>query len=91
MADTPRGVCRFNECGRDIWHEELGICYTCYSGLRYWRDRSIADVRARVSQLTKLQDRMETFMVGDIPKRSLPKIQHRENGKAKPKKKGGKK
>ncbi len=87
MANKPKGECRFDGCEKDIWHDELGICYTCYSGLRYWRDRPITHVRSRVQQLTKLQDRMETFMVGDIAKRHLPPIKKRKkkakaNGKA---------
>lgn len=68
----PKGECRFEGCDKDVWHDELEICYVCYSGLRYWRDRPIHHVRSRVQQLTKLQDRMSTFMVGDIPKSKLP-------------------
>ena len=77
MADKPKGICKFDECENEIWHDVLGICYTCYSGLRYWRDRSIADKRYRLSRLKRLVDRMEHMAGGDIPKRHLPPIRTR--------------
>lgn len=58
------GKCKFEGCDNDIRHRELEICYTCYSGLRYWRGRSMAAKRARQQQVIRLNARMEYMIVG---------------------------
>lgn len=78
--NKPIGTCKFDGCENEIKHSELGICYTCYSGLRYWRDRSISHKRARLQQIIRLNSRMEYMVTGE----PMPKKKRRatKNGKS---------
>ena len=77
----PNGMCKFDGCENEVRHATLGICYTCYSGLRYWRDRSIAAKRARQLQIIRLNSRMEYMLTGErMPdKKPVPKAKVRKS------------
>jgi hypothetical protein len=62
--NNKRGLCKFEGCENEIRHKELQCCYTCYAGLRYWRNRNIHDKRARLQQIVRLNSRMEYMVVG---------------------------
>ena len=66
-------TCRF--CPEPVHFEYLGVCKTCYNGLRYWRGRSQAHKRKRAAQLEKLSLRMEHLI--DKP-RSVPRKRKRK-------------
>lgn len=67
--------CKFEGCDNDVRHKTLGICYTCYSGLRYWRNRNLGEKRARLQQIVRLNSRMEYMLVGNqLPKKKALRL-----------------
>lgn len=60
--------CKFEGCDNEAHYPILGVCRTCYSGLRYWNGRGVRDKRARLQQIVRLNSRMEYMLVGDQPK-----------------------
>ncbi len=60
--------CKIDNCENEAVYVYLGVCKTCYSGLRYWRDRGLRDKRRRLKQVERLVGRMEYMIVGDAPR-----------------------
>ena len=62
--------CKIAGCDNEADYPIVGVCKTCYSGLRYWQGRGVRDKRHRLKQIERLQGRMEYMLVGDLPKKS---------------------
>ena len=60
--------CKIGNCENEAYYPTLGVCKTCYSGLRYWNGRGLRDKRNRLKQVMRLTSRMEYMIVGDQPK-----------------------
>lgn len=56
--------CKFDACDNDVKYPTLGVCATCYSGLRLWVGRSPAQRRHRAQQYTRMQERMDYLTEG---------------------------
>lgn len=56
----PCKICEDNPVNR---HKKLKICDSCYSGINYWRSRSVGDLVKHDAKLTRLQKR-SAFMMG---------------------------
>lgn len=63
MAER-RDTCKFDHCENDVKYPVLGVCATCYSGLRLWVSRSAAAKRHRMSQYDRMKERMDYLMAG---------------------------
>ena len=63
--------CKIENCDNAVDYHILGVCRTCYSGLAYWRGRSVYDKRKRLKQIQRLNGRMEHMIdnPNDTPKR----------------------
>ena len=62
--------CKFEGCDNEAVHSTLSVCRTCYNGLRYWRDKTLAHKRTRLQQIVRLNSRMEYLITGSpVPKR----------------------
>ena len=57
--------CQFEGCENEVRHKQLNCCYTCYSGLRYWRGRNLKAKRLRLQQIVRLNSRMQYMVVGN--------------------------
>ena len=44
-------------------HKRLGVCTSCYSGISYWRGRSVGDLIKHDAKLARLKKRT-AFMMG---------------------------
>lgn len=64
--------CKIENCDNEAHYPILGVCRTCYSGLRYWNGRGLRDKRARLKQVMRLTSRMEYMIVGDVPAGATP-------------------
>ncbi len=58
--------CKIPNCENAVVYHHLGVCSACYSGLAYWRGRSVHDKRKRLTQTLRLTSRMEHII--DNPK-----------------------
>jgi hypothetical protein len=63
--------CKIGNCDNEAAYPILGVCSACYSGLAYWRGRSVYDKRKRLKQTERLTSRMEHMIdkPHDAPKR----------------------
>ncbi|MEM1433146.1 MAG: hypothetical protein AAGG11_03755 [Pseudomonadota bacterium] len=57
---TPCRICEDNLVNR---HKRLQICDSCYSGINYWRSRSVGDLVKHDAKLTRLKKRA-AFLMG---------------------------
>ena len=57
-------TCKFDACENDVKYPVLGVCATCYSGLRLWAGRSKAQKLTRAQQYTRMQERMDYLLDG---------------------------
>ena len=57
-------LCKFDACDNDVRYPILGVCATCYSGLRLWSSRTPEQKRLRAQQYTRMQERMDYLMDG---------------------------
>ena len=55
--------CQICEDGVVSRYKKLRICDCCYSGLQYWKGKSVGDVIKRDAQLRRLR-RRSAFMMG---------------------------
>lgn len=60
MAD----LCMFANCENEVKYPNMGVCGTCYSGMRLWTQRPPAERRKRLGQYQRMQERMEYIMDG---------------------------
>lgn len=67
-------MCKMKGCDEESHFLYLDVCKACYSGLSYWKGRSQADKRRRLTQLKRLNGRMEHMI--DHP-RNVPKKRKR--------------
>lgn len=56
--------CKIDNCENEADYPTLGVCKTCYSGLRYWSGRGLRDKRRRLKQVERLVGRMEYMVIG---------------------------
>jgi len=52
-------LCRICEDNDVTTYTKLDICNPCYSGLYYWKSRSVGDLVKRTAQLERLNRRFE--------------------------------
>ncbi len=64
MANRRPETCKFDACDNEVRYPILGVCATCYSGLRLWAGRSPARKRHRAQQYTRMQERMDYLLDG---------------------------
>ena len=63
--------CKIPNCDNDVVYHHLRVCSACYSGLAYWRGRSLHDKEKRLTQIKRLNGRMRHMIDNpkDAPKR----------------------
>ena len=52
-------TCKIRGCQDEIHYWHLRVCKACYSGLTYWKGRNRRDKEKRLSQLVRLNGRMQ--------------------------------
>jgi len=64
MARSHKDICKFPSCDNEVSYPILGVCSTCYAGLRLWMGRSVARKRHRAQQYDRMRERMDYMMDG---------------------------
>ena len=64
MASRRKETCKFEACDNEVKYPILGVCGTCYSGLRLWVGRSVAAKNKRAQQYDRMRERIDYLLNG---------------------------
>lgn len=55
-----KGKCVMDNCDRELFYKNSGLCAPCYQALYYWRKKSVTEIMQRKNKLRVFISRMDT-------------------------------